>query len=137
MLVFALYSTSLRLSPKIEPLTMLYTIALVSTVVTLPFAAWEWAEGFRLKATWLTFGTLAYVSFFPGLFAYALWNRGIALIGANRAGPFLHLIPVFTAVIATTALGEHLYTFHIVGFALILSGVYLASRKGQPRVTKE
>lgn len=136
MLVFALYSTSLRLSPRIEPLTMLFILATVSTVVTLPFAAWEWAGGFTPKATWLTFGTLAYVSFFPGLFAYALWNRGIALIGANRAGPFLHLIPVFTAVIATTVLGEHLYTFHIVGFALILSGVYLASRKGTSPVPK-
>jgi len=131
MLVFALYSTSLRLSPKIQPLTMLFLIAALSTLVTLPFAAWEWVGGFRPQATWLTVGTFAYVSFFPGLFAYALWNRGIALIGANRAGPFLHLIPVFTAVIATTALGEHLYPFHIVGFALILGGVYLASRRSK------
>lgn len=131
MLVFALYSTSLRLSPKIQPLSMLFMIAALSTIVTAPFAVWEWVGGFRPKATWLTFATLAYVSFFPGLFAYALWNRGIALIGANRAGPFLHLIPVFTAIIATTFLGERLYPFHIAGFALIIGGVWLASTKGR------
>jgi len=131
MLVFALYSTSLRLSPKIQPLNMLFMIAALSTIVTLPFAVWEWAAGFELKANWLTFGTLAYVSFFPGFAAYALWNRGIGLIGANRAGPFLHLIPVFTAIIATTVLGEELYSFHILGFTLIIGGVWLASRKGK------
>lgn len=136
MLVFALYSTSLRLSPRIQPLNMLYLIAALSTVVTMPFAIWEWSTGFQLKANWLTAGTLAYVSFFPGLAAYALWNRGIALIGANRAGPFLHLIPVFTAIIATTALGEHLYAFHIAGFALIIGGVWLASAKGRPAAAK-
>jgi len=76
------------------------------------------------------------VSFFPGLFAYALWNRGIALIGANRAGPFLHLIPVFTAIIATTFLGERLYPFHIAGFALIIGGVWLASTKSRPAAAK-
>ena len=131
MLVFALYSTSLRLSPKIQPLSMLFLIAALSTIVTLPFAVWEWASGFQLKATWLTVGTLAYVSFFPGLAAYALWNRGVELIGANRAGPYLHLIPVYTAMIATTVLGEHLYPFHLTGFALIIGGVWLASTRGK------
>ncbi len=131
MLMFALYSTSLRLAPRIQPLSMLFLIAALSTIVTLPFAVWEWIGGFQLKATWLTFGTLAYVSFFPSLAAYALWNRGVELIGANRAGPFLHLIPVFTAIIATTVLGENLYPFHVAGFALIIGGVWLASRTGK------
>ena len=136
MLVFALYSTSLRLSPKIRPLSMLFIIAALSTIVTLPFAIWEWASGFHLKMTWLTVGTLAYVSFFPGLAAYALWNRGIELIGANRAGPFLHLIPIFTAIIATTVLGERLYAFHVVGFALIIGGVWLTSTRGKTAKSK-
>jgi drug/metabolite transporter (DMT)-like permease len=49
------------------------------------------------------------------------------MIGANRSGPFLHLIPIYTALLAGTVLGEHLAWFHTAGFALILVGVWLAS----------
>jgi len=60
--------------------------------------------------------------------AYVAWNRGIELVGAPRASAFLHTIPLFAAVFATSLLGERLYPFHVVGFALILAGVTLAAR---------
>ena len=44
--------------------------------------------------------TLTYVVLFPGLAAFFFWIKGIALIGANRAGAFLHLMPIFGAVMA-------------------------------------
>ena len=67
------------------------------------------------------------MSIFPSVIAFAAWNRGVELIGANRSGPFLHLVPVYTAILGSTLLGEHLAVFHIAGFALILSGVWLYS----------
>jgi drug/metabolite transporter (DMT)-like permease len=61
------------------------------------------------------------------------WNRGVELVGAPRAGAFLHTIPLFAAVLATSLLGEKLRVFHIVGFVLILAGVTLAARPNAKR----
>ncbi|MBS0532988.1 MAG: DMT family transporter [Proteobacteria bacterium] len=131
MAVFSIYATYLRLRPPIHPLSLLFMLGALSAIGTLPFAVAESLAGYTLKLNWMTVGVVAYVAIFPSLLAYAAWNRGVELIGANRAGPFLHLIPVYTAVLGYTLLGEHLYAFHVLGFVLILGGVYLASRKGK------
>jgi drug/metabolite transporter (DMT)-like permease len=53
----------------------------------------------------------------------------VQLIGANRAAPFFHVVPVFGSAMAIVFLGEHPRLFHIIGFALVLAGVFVASRK--------
>jgi drug/metabolite transporter (DMT)-like permease len=72
---------------------------------------------------------LFYVAVFPSTLAYLCFNRGVQLIGANRAAPFFHVVPLFGAVMAMVFLGERPQLFHVVGFALVLTGVYVASRK--------
>ena len=67
---------------------------------------------------------------FPSALAYLFFNRGIAMIGPNRAAPFLHLMPVFGSAMAILLLGETLQLFHMVGYALVLAGVIIASRRG-------
>jgi len=61
--------------------------------------------------------------------AYLCFNRGVHLIGANRAAPFFHLVPVFGSAMAIAFLGERPQAFHIIGFALVLTGVFVASRR--------
>jgi drug/metabolite transporter (DMT)-like permease len=73
--------------------------------------------------------SLFYVAVFPSTLAYMCYNRGIQLIGANRAAPFFHLVPLFGAVMAMVFLGERPQPFHFIGFALVLTGVFVASRK--------
>ena len=73
--------------------------------------------------------SLFYVAVFPSTVAYLCFNRGVQLIGANRAAPFFHVVPVFGSVMAIVFLGEHPQLFHIIGFALVLTGVFVASRK--------
>jgi drug/metabolite transporter (DMT)-like permease len=128
MALLAVYAAYLRLRPSIHWLSFLFLLGVISTAATLPFAIWEGVYGMRFQPTLLTAATILYVSIFPSVLAFAAWNQGIDVIGANRAGPFLHLIPVFTALIATTLLGETLARFHIIGFVMILTGVWLASR---------
>jgi drug/metabolite transporter (DMT)-like permease len=91
------------------------------------------STGFAPRADLLTAATLAYVVIFPSTLAYLCFNRGIALIGPNRAAPFLHLVPVFGSVMAIVLLGEELKLFHVVGYALVLAGVVIASRQGSPK----
>jgi drug/metabolite transporter (DMT)-like permease len=73
--------------------------------------------------------SLAYVALFPSTIAYLCYNRGVQLIGANRAAPFFHVVPVFGTIMSIAFLGEHPQLFHFVGFALVLTGVFVASRK--------
>jgi drug/metabolite transporter (DMT)-like permease len=70
-----------------------------------------------------------YVAVFPSTIAYLCYNRGVHLIGANRAAPFFHVVPVFGSVMAIAFLGEQPQAFHFIGFALVVAGVFVASRK--------
>src|SRR5262245_19059209 len=129
MAVFSIYAACQRLAPPIHWLSFMFVLAVISAVTTFPFFVWETLSGFPFRPTLKTFASIAYVSVFPSVLAFAAWNRGVELIGANRAGPFLHFIPIFTAVFGYLLLGEHLAIYHVVGFAMILTGVWLASVK--------
>jgi drug/metabolite transporter (DMT)-like permease len=69
---------------------------------------------------------LLYVAVFPSTLAYLCFNRGVALIGA---APFFHVVPVFGTIMSIVFLGEHPQAFQLIGFALVLTGVFVASRK--------
>jgi drug/metabolite transporter (DMT)-like permease len=129
MAVFGIYSAYLRLRPQIHWLSFMFMLAAISAISTLPFFLWESLSGFVFQPTLLTAFAVFYVSIFPSLLAFAAWNRGVELIGANRAGPFLHIIPIYSALLASTLLGESLAIYHVVGFFIILTGVWLATHK--------
>jgi drug/metabolite transporter (DMT)-like permease len=128
-MVFSIYAACLRLRPHIHWLSFMFVLAVISSASTLPFFVWESFSGYTFQATWLTAFAVVYVSIFPSVIAFAAWNRGVELIGANRSGPFLHLVPIYTAILAYALLGERLAGHHVIGFALILAGVWLASRR--------
>ena len=128
MLFWAIYCACLRLRPNVHAMSFLFVLAVFSALFLLPFAAWEFAVGWRLDVEPLTIFAIVYAALVTSLVAYVAWNRGVELVGAPRAGAFLHTIPLFAAVFATSLLGERLYPYHIVGFVLILAGVSLAAR---------
>jgi drug/metabolite transporter (DMT)-like permease len=74
-------------------------------------------------------GAIAYMGVFPSVIAYLFWNRAVAQVGANRAGLFTHLMPVFGSLLAFLFLGESLRAYHFAGFGLILSGIALATSR--------
>jgi drug/metabolite transporter (DMT)-like permease len=128
MVLWAVYSASLRWRPTIHPLSFMFMFALISGIATLPTLAWEYSTGFVLQPTLLTFSAIAFVTIFPTIVAFVCWARGVELIGPNRAGVFLHLIPIYSALLTGALLGEPLRAYHVIGFALILTGVWCASR---------
>lgn len=128
MVLWAIYSACLRLRPDIHPATFLLAMSLIAGLGNVPFALGEYAFDYRLQNTPLTLLTITYAVLATTLLAYVAWNRGVDIVGAPRASAFLHTIPLFAAILATTILGEALEVYHIVGFALILAGVSLAAR---------
>jgi drug/metabolite transporter (DMT)-like permease len=128
MVLWAVYSASLRWRPRIHPLSFMFMFALISGVVMFPTSVWEYSTGFVLRPTLLTFSAIAFVTVFSTIVAFVSWARGVELIGPNRAGVFLHLIPIYSALLTGALLGEPLRFYHVAGFALILFGVWCASR---------
>ena len=129
MTCWAVYTAFLRKRPPMHWLSFTAVLYGLSALVNVPFFLWEQWSGRALIADWTTFGAIAYVSVFPSVLAYIFYNRGVQLIGAGRAGVFLHLVPFFGAGLAIALLGEALRTYHVAGFALILAGVALAARR--------
>jgi drug/metabolite transporter (DMT)-like permease len=129
ILAFGLYSALMPRRPRTHPLSLICFTMLCGALLLVPFSVWEYSNGFVLKPDLLTAATLIYVVIFPSALAYLFFNRGIALIGPNRAAPFFHLIPVFGSAMAIVLLGEQPRLFHLVGYVLVLAGVVIASRQ--------
>jgi drug/metabolite transporter (DMT)-like permease len=133
VLAFGLYSAVMTKRPATHPLSLIMFTMGCGAIMLVPVAAWEITSGFAPKTDWLTAATLAYVVIFPSTLGYLCFNRGIALIGPNRAAPFFHLVPVFGSAMAIVLLGEQLKLFHVIGYALVLAGVVIASRQGSAK----
>ena len=129
LLAFGLYSALMPRRPETHQLSLIAFTIGCGALLLLPFSIWEFQAGARLKFDALTVATLVYVVIFPSTLAYLFFNRGIALIGPNRAAPFFHLVPVFGSAMAILLLGEQPRLFHLVGYLLVLAGVVIASRQ--------
>ncbi len=136
VVLYAVYSLLLRRRPAVAPLSLLWATFAVSALILAPAFVVDLAIGrpppFSAKAA----AGVAYVAIFPSFLAYLFYNRGIDQIGSARASQFLHLQPVFGALLAVLLLGESFRLFHAAGFALIAAGIGLsawAARSGQAR----
>lgn len=128
LVLYTLYTALLRKRPPMHPLSFLAVTMGWGTILLTPLLLIEMASGRTIVFDRTTLLALCYVCVFPSLLGYLFLNRGIELIGANRAAPFLHLLPVFGSLLAIALLGEKFQLFHAVGYALVLSGVVAAAR---------
>jgi len=129
MMLWAVYCCYLRFKPRMHWLSFIWTFSAIAGLASLPVHVWEHVNGFPFRFDLVTAASVVYVAIFPSILAFLFWNRGVELIGANRAGAFLHLTPIYSAVLASLLLGEHLQLYHLLGFALILAGVRFAAGK--------
>lgn len=126
---WALYTAYLRKRPNIHWVSFAAITFAVAALFNFPLFVAEHVWHRQLQPTLETALAIAYVSVFPSVLAYIFFNRGVELIGANRAGAYIYLIPVFGATLAVALLGERFALYHLAGFAIIMGGVFLASRR--------
>jgi drug/metabolite transporter (DMT)-like permease len=127
--IFGLYSVLSLKRPKIHGLSFVGFTFGCGAACLIPLLIWELLSRPVMQLDTANLLTLFYVAVFPSTLAYLCFNRGVQLIGANRAAPFFHVVPVFGSAMAIVFLGERPQLFHIIGFALVLAGVFIASRK--------
>ena len=132
MAMWSLYTVLLRRRPLgLDRLSFLFVLAILGVVIMLPL--WLGETLLIRSPVWSAraFAALIGVAIFSSVLAYIFWNRGVELLGPAVAGLFVHLMPVFGALLAWLFLGERLEAYHLAGMALILTGIAVTSRAGR------
>ncbi|MBC7779274.1 MAG: DMT family transporter [Proteobacteria bacterium] len=122
----AFYTICLRWRPPGLPAaTLLCAISTLGALCALPLAAAEFASGARFVWSSQLLAAVVYISVGATVLAYFCWNKGVQILGASRAGPFMYLMPVYTPLMGWLWLDEAVETFHLFGIALIFAGILL------------
>jgi drug/metabolite transporter (DMT)-like permease len=134
MLSWAIYSTMLRTHKTgLKYLSFMSVIASIGLIFLFPQFLFEFYNHQLIRFNIPVFLITSYVVLFAGLGSYILWNKAVVIVGPNKAGIFLHLMPVFSSVMAIFLLNEKLMNFHIIGAIIIVIGIYLSSKKSLSR----
>lgn len=134
VLCYAVYSACLKRRPRLHPLSFMAAGIFLTLLTLLPGFLYEVARGGPVAPRGTALAAIAYLAVFPSLLSYLFFTRGVELIGANRAGQFIHLMPLFGSILAVAFLGERLQPFHAAGLALIGGGIlFTLSERRAPR----
>jgi drug/metabolite transporter (DMT)-like permease len=129
MLSWAIYSTMLRTHKTgLKYLSFMSVIVSIGLIFLFPQFLFELNNHQVIKFNIPVILITSYVVLFAGLGSYILWNKAVVIVGPNKAGIFLHLMPVFTSFMAIFLLNEKLMNFHIIGASIIIVGIYLSSK---------
>ena len=127
---WAIYSALLKKKKyEISQITLLEVVIITGLIFLTPIYFIEMNFGNTIKLGKPFYLTLTYVVLFPGLCSFFFWIKGISIIGANRAGVFLHLMPIFGAIMAMVIFDEKFMFYHFLGAIFILSGIILSNKK--------
>tara|TARA_B100000965_G_scaffold303030_1_gene261718 strand:- start:213 stop:833 length:621 start_codon:yes stop_codon:yes gene_type:complete len=130
MFAWALYSALLKKKTyEISQITLLEVVIITGLLFLVPVYLLEIKMGNPLILNKPFILTLSYVVIFPGLASFFFWIKGISIIGANRAGIFLHLMPIFGSLMAIILFKEKFMFYHFLGAIFIVSGISLSNKK--------
>jgi len=130
MLSWAIYSTMLRThKTDLKYLSFISVIVSIGLIFLFPQFLLEINNNQIIRFNFPVFLITSYVVLFAGLGSYVLWNKAVVIVGPNKAGIFLHLMPIFSSFMAIFLLNEKLKNFHIIGAIIIIIGIYLSSKK--------
>ncbi|MGE7367797.1 DMT family transporter [Neorhizobium sp. NPDC001467] len=128
VLAYAAYTIALRWRPPVDWRTLMAIPALAALISSVPLMVWEYRAGNLLLPDVTGWAATLYTGIFASLVAQILYIRGVIDLGANRAGLFINLVPVFGTILSVAILGEQLFAFHILALILSLGGIAIAER---------
>jgi len=132
MFAWAIYSSLLKKKKhELSQISLLQIIITLGLIFLTPIYLLEMKMGYYVNLNISFILILAYVVIFPGLCSFLFWIKGISIIGANRSGIFLHLMPIFSTFMAIIIFNEEFMFFHLIGAILIIIGIFLSNKKKQ------
>jgi drug/metabolite transporter (DMT)-like permease len=131
VVVYSIYTIALRYRPPVHWLSLMIVLTGAAAISAIPFAAAEPALGGAGLPDASGWAIIAFAAIFPSILGQAFYIRGVELIGANRAGLFINLVPIFGTLLSIILLGEDFHTYHAVALALTLGGIWLAEISGK------
>ena len=127
---WALYSIFLKKNETgISGFSFLYISFGLTVILLFPVYLFDvFFQGNYLKVTQQSLLAIGYTGIFPSIFSYICWNTGVALIGANKSGPYLHLMPIFGGILAFFVFQETLQIYHYAGIVSVIVGIIITNK---------
>jgi len=130
IIAWGIYSAYLRKRTfEVSLLTLVHIICTFGLIFLLPLFILDVAQGKTIEIDVNLFYILTYIAIFPSIGSYYCWAGAVSFIGANRAGIFLSLIPLFSTILAILLFDEKFLFFHLIGSVLIILGLFLSNKK--------
>jgi len=132
VVTWGVYSTLLKKKKFTLPLlTLVHVICTFGLICVFPQFLYELSNGQVINFDINLAYALIFLAIFPSIGSYYCWAGAVSIIGANRAGIFLSLIPLFSTIMAITFFNEKFQFFHLIGAILIIIGLYLSNRENK------
>jgi len=130
VITWGVYSTLLKKKKFTLPLlTLVHVICTFGLICVFPQFLYEFSQGQFIKFDINLGYTLIFLAIFPSIGSYYCWAGAVSIIGANRAGIFLSLIPLFSTIMAIAIFNEQFHFFHLIGAILIILGLFLSNKE--------
>ena len=127
---WGLYSSFLkRKTFSIPLLTLVHILCTFGLIFIFPQFVFEFYQGQKVIFDFNLLFILIFLALFPSIGSYYCWAGAVSIIGANRAGIFLSLIPLFSTIMAISFYNEQFQFFHLIGAILIILGLFLSNKE--------
>lgn len=131
IVAYAIYTAGLRSKPVLHWTSLMFLLCLAAALASLPMLAMESWRGATVMPDAQGWAVVLYIVIFPTLLSQIFFIRAVELIGPNRAGLFINLLPVWGALLAVALLGETFHLYHGAALVMILAGIALAEYGGR------
>ncbi len=129
---WGLYSSFLKKKKFILPLlTLVHVLCTFGLVFIFPQFFFEFYQGQKINFDLNLIYILIFLALFPSIGSYYCWAGAVSIIGPNRAGIFLSLIPLFSTIMAISFYNEQFKLFHLIGAILIILGLFLSNKESK------
>ncbi|TIM33961.1 MAG: DMT family transporter, partial [Mesorhizobium sp.] len=131
VLCYSFYSVGLRLKPAIRWQSLMLALSIAALATSLPFFLWEVAAGMVIVPDARGWAVAFYTAIGASVISQIFYIRGNELIGANRAGLFINLVPIFGTLLSVLIVGETFQLYQALALVLVLGGISLAEYSGR------
>ena len=130
VITWGLYSSFLKKKNFTLPLlTLVHVLCTFGLIFIIPQFVFEYSQGLIIEFDLNLFYILIFLALFPSIGSYYCWAGAVSIIGPNRSGIFLSLIPLFSTIMAITFFNEKFQFFHLIGAILIILGLFLSNKE--------